>query len=79
MQKVNMPQFEKIRTSSRYSIKRSRMVLIMKASGLTPVQISTKLQIKLTHVEDIYFLTGLRDQLLWKSLPCAAIRAFNKY
>ncbi|MFP2514722.1 hypothetical protein [Buttiauxella agrestis] len=79
MQKVNMQQFEKIRISSRYSKKRSRMVLIMKASGLTPGQISTRLQIKQTDVEDIYFLAGLRDQLLWKSLPCAAIRAFNKY
>lgn len=59
-----MPQFEKIRTSSRYNKKRSIMVLIMKASGLIPMQISKKLQIELTHMDDIYFLTGLRDQLL---------------
>lgn len=74
-----MRQFEKIRTSSRYSKKRSSMVLLIKASGLTPVQISEKLQIKINSVEDIYLLKGLRGQLLWKSLPCAAIRAFSKY
>ncbi|MGK7247194.1 hypothetical protein ACSPAH_21570 [Buttiauxella agrestis] len=79
MKKVNMPQFEKRRTSTRYSEKRSRMVLSMKACGMTAEQIAIKLEMELTHVEDIYFLTGLRDQLLWKSLPCAAIRAYYRY